>query len=86
MSKIKKMSYAQLYQYHSSIIDEMLKKKQKEYDAKKYQLKTPNDKLKCQICGGKYTRRSKASHDTSNKHVKEVQLIHENMHNLLFPS
>lgn len=84
MNKIKKMNCEQLYQFHRDITDEFLFKLQKEYDNNLYPDKSPNDKLKCQICGGKYTRSSKSKHDCSDRHKKIIREIHKDIKKAMY--
>jgi len=56
----------------NDIMIEAIKKLQKAEDASMYTKKSPTDKIKCIVCGGKYTRRQKSTHDKTNKHIKKV--------------
>jgi hypothetical protein len=78
LRSIKKMNTKQLQELQKNITLEILKKTQKEYDNAKYPEKTRNDKLICQICGGKYTRKSKSHHDKGKKHIKKANEFLEN--------
>lgn len=84
MIKIKKLNADQLYHLHRNVIDELLLKIQKEYDDELYSTKSPSDKLTCQICGGKYTRSSKAKHFNSNLHTHSVQTIHSTISDAIY--
>jgi hypothetical protein len=78
LRSIKKMNTDQLRELQKNITLEILKKTQKEYDNQKYPIKTRNDRLICQICGGKYTRKSKAQHDKGIKHINKANEFLEN--------
>jgi hypothetical protein len=68
----------------NKIIDELIKKIQKEYDNTKYpDKKTPHDKLECQICGGRYTRHKRSIHYKSAKHTKGVAKYHNSINNII---
>lgn len=85
MNKIKKMNSDEVYEFHRQITDELLKKKQKEYDDSKYPCdRGPNDKLKCQICGGRYLRSSRSAHHKTEKHRKKIREIHQTIHDVIY--
>jgi len=60
----------------NEVFKKMVKSVQKKYDKENFETKTPNDKIKCQICSGKYTRNGKSIHVKSQKHKeKEKELL-----------
>ena len=84
MSKpLKKLNSDELREYHKIITDELIKKYQKEYDNSLFPKKSPTDKIDCKICGIVFTRRTKAQHDISNRHLKGLVEIRKNI-DLLF--
>lgn len=52
--------------------DQLIKKQQREKDSELYEKKSPNDRLVCVICGGKYIRHSRAKHVKTNKHQTKL--------------
>ena len=77
MYSIRKMNCQQLLEHQEKFTSEYIRKLQKEYDDSKYPVKSENDKLKCQICRGKYTRRNKSVHDKTKTHRDIVNKLYE---------
>lgn len=77
LKSIKKLNTVQLFDLQKAIIDELIRKVQIEYDNKKYPTKNPHDKLQCKICGGRYTRQKKSSHERTKKHQESLEQIYD---------
>jgi hypothetical protein len=58
-------------------IKKVLRRRQTESDKKNYQIKSPNDKIECILCGGNYIRTLKCVHDKTKKHKRELDKIYE---------
>lgn len=81
---IKKLNSDQLFDLQQVISGEIIRKVQKEYDDEKYPIKSRNDKLVCQVCGGRFTRHSKSQHDKGKKHKNRLIEIYENTLNIFY--
>lgn len=55
-----------------------IQKKTDTYEPKKY-----NDKFRCVVCGGKYTRKNKFIHVKTKKHKKKYADLHNKILSLL---
>nr|AVL93339.1 zinc finger protein [Moumouvirus australiensis transpoviron] len=81
INTIKKLNTDQLLLVHDLIVLEYYKKMQQEYDKEAYPEKSPNDKLKCLICGGSYIRQKKSTHTKTKKHKNALD---KKMHDHVF--
>lgn len=70
--KLSVLDSEQLLELQRFLTLEYINKLQKEYDVSMYETKSPSDKLVCQLCNGKYTRRNKKSHEKTEKHKKKL--------------
>src|SRR5574337_1549993 len=77
VKSIKKLSTSQLFELHSKVTGNLIIKIQREYDESTYHVKKPKDKLVCQICGGKYTRQKKSTHESTQMHQRKVKEIYD---------
>lgn len=76
------MNKNQLFSVQCDIVNDLIKKTQREYDNKIYPVKSRYDKLQCLVCGGAYTRQCKSKHDSTKKHLREINNIHNQIANL----
>jgi len=81
-SYVQKANCDELFKLQKEVCNELIHKKQKEYDTSLYSNKHKKDKLDCQICGGKYTRQKKTIHSRSIKHRKKIKQINEKLEKL----
>jgi hypothetical protein len=77
MSKrqVKKMNTLELTELNERIMLEYVYKLHKEYDNETYDEKKYNDKFKCKLCGGKYTRRNRKKHEKSEIHKNALDFL-----------
>jgi hypothetical protein len=65
---IKKFLANEYTDMQKEVYKTMLKKIYKDYDRKNFTTKDPHDKMRCIVCGGKYTRNTKSTHVKTLKH------------------
>lgn len=56
--------------------DQLIKEYQKEYERKMYIEKSPEDKIICPICKGRYVRTAKSKHAKTKKHLEKINEIY----------
>lgn len=56
--------------------DKLIKEYQRNYEKKEFGDKSPEEKIKCPICGGKYGRFAKTRHTRTKKHQEKINEIY----------
>lgn len=54
----------------------LIEQYQKEHLKKLYKDKSPEDKVICPLCGGKFLRQAKSIHAKTKKHQEKIKEIH----------
>ena len=72
----------QIFEVQKKMIDKLIKKTQNEYNNSIYPEKAHNDKIICLVCGGRYFRNVKHTHDKSKKHKSKINIFYDNISNL----
>jgi len=74
---IKKFLADEYTDMKKEVYKSMLKKLYKQYDKQNFPVKDPHDKMKCIVCGGKYTRNTKSTHVKTLKHQEKNKELFE---------
>lgn len=59
----------------NKLLKKIIIKKQSEYQKENYPDAKADTSMKCVICGGSYTPRSRFVHNRTNKHIKSIDKI-----------
>jgi len=82
MKNVDKLSADEMLEFHKFLRNLYIDKKIKEYDDEIFPQKNPLDKIRCKICNGFYSRRSKWQHEKGEKHQTKLSDIIKNKEKL----
>jgi rRNA maturation endonuclease Nob1 len=63
---------------YKTLVKDIIKRKMKEHIKYTSQIKDPNKKYECPLCGGSFIRQKKSVHEKTNKHQNIVKRIKNN--------